>query len=59
MVKGKSIYFTQDEIIALLMTLEDWKELIETPIYTRRMQKGLETAWEKLEGTKKEENPKI
>jgi len=55
MEKGKSIYFTKDEIVALLMTLEDWKEVIEAPIYTRRMQKGLETAWEKLEGTKEME----
>jgi len=51
-MEGKSIYFTKDEIVALLMTLEDWKENIEAPIYTHRMQKGLETAWEKLEGIK-------
>lgn len=56
MAKGKTIYLTQKEIVALLLTLEDWENSIEEPIYAHRLKNGLGTAWGKLEETKKEVN---
>lgn len=56
-MKGKQIYFTQQEIRALLLTLEDFQENVSETVYAHRLKYGLGTAWGKLAecaGLKKE-----
>ena len=47
-MKGKQIYLTHQEIIALLLTLEDFEENVSETVYAQRLQNGLGTAWQKL-----------
>lgn len=47
-MKGKQLYFTHQEIIALHMTIEDFEENASEAVFARRMQNGLGTAWHKL-----------
>ena len=47
-MKGKQIYFTHQEIIALYLTIEDFEEKASETVYAQRLQNGLGTAWHKL-----------
>ena len=47
-MKGKQIYFTHQEIIALYLTIEDFEEKASKTVYAQRLQNGLGTAWHKL-----------
>ena len=50
-MKGKHIYFTAQEISALLLTLGEWEASMmpeHESIYAHRLQYGLGTAWGKL-----------
>lgn len=47
-MKGKQIYFTHKEIIALYLTIEDFQENASEKVYARRLESGLGTAWHKL-----------
>ena len=51
-MKGKQIYFTQQEMQALLNTLQDWQDLLGVKgenEYVHRLKNGLGTAWGKLQ----------
>lgn len=47
-MKGQQIYFTHQEIIALLLTIEDFEENASETVYAHRLQHGLGTAWSKI-----------
>lgn len=48
-MKGKQIYFTQEEIQALLKALDGWENLLnDEEIYANSLKYGLGTAWYKL-----------
>ena len=47
-MKGKQIYFTHQEIKALYLTIEDFKENASEAVYALRLQNGLGTAWHKI-----------
>lgn len=47
-MKGKQIYFTHQEIIALYLTIEDFEQNASKNVYAQRLQNGLGTAWHKL-----------
>ena len=47
-MKGKNIYFTHKEIIALYLTIEDFEENASETVYSQRLQNGLGTAWHKI-----------
>lgn len=50
-MKGKHIYFTAQEMAALLLTLGEWEATIfpeSEIIYAHRLKNGLGTAWGKL-----------
>lgn len=47
-MKGKQIYFTHQEIIALYLTIEDFQENASENVYSHRLKNGLGTAWHKL-----------
>lgn len=47
-MKGKQIYFTHQEIIALYLTVEDFEEYASETVYAQRLQNGLGSAWHKL-----------
>lgn len=54
-MKGKQIYFTYKELLALIKTLEEWQNLLGEKgedIYAHRLQYGLGTAWGKIEQAK-------
>lgn len=47
-MKGKQIYFTHQEIIALYLTIEDFEENSSEIVYAQRLKNGLGSAWDKL-----------
>ena len=50
-MKGKTIYFTAQEMRALLLTLEDWQENMlpeHETVYAHRLKYGLGAAWGKI-----------
>ena len=50
-MKGKAIYFTAQEMKALLLTLEDWQDNMlpeHETVYAHRLENGLGTAWGKI-----------
>lgn len=55
-MKGKQVYFTQQEIQALLDTLQEWEDLLGVDGEDKcahRLQYGLGTAWKKITEAKK------
>lgn len=55
-MKGKQIYFTQQEIEALLRTLEDFQENVSEEVYAHRLKNGLGTAWGKIQNVSDDKN---
>lgn len=47
-MKGKQLYLTHQEIIALYLTIEDFEENASETVFAQRLQNGLGTAWHKL-----------
>lgn len=50
-MKGRQIYFSYQELLMLIKTLEEWQVLLGVDgedVYSRRLQNGLGTAWGKL-----------
>lgn len=47
-MKGKQIYFTKQELIALLLTFEYFQEYSSETVYAQMLYRGLGTAWHKI-----------